>query len=144
MTVEFLVRDPASPSAVTEPAYSGRPLLSKALWRGFRRRCPRCNGASLFSGFLKVRNNCPACGLALHHHRADDLPPYLTIMIVGHVVVGAMLAGWKVWHLSDSVQYALWPTLALALSLSLLAPIKGAVVGLQWALGMHGFAQSDD
>ena len=65
-------------------------------------------------------------------------------MIVGHLVVGAMLAGWKVWHLSDAVQYALWPSLALALSLSLLAPIKGAVVGLQWALGMHGFSRSED
>lgn len=118
--------------------------LLPALWRGSRRRCPRCDGASIFSGYLAIKDACPACGLELHHHRADDLPPYLTILIVGHVVVGLMLAGWNVWHLSDAVQYALWPVSAAVLSLALLPPIKGAVVGLQWALRMHGFGQVED
>jgi uncharacterized protein (DUF983 family) len=139
MTLEF--KHPLTP--IPSAGMQNGSVL-RAMTRGFFRQCPRCNGASIFSGYLKIRDHCPACGLELHHHRADDLPPYLTITIVGHLVVGLMLAGWNVWHLSDTVQYALWPTMALALSLILLPLIKGAVVGLQWALRMHGFGQLAD
>ncbi len=143
MTIQFNAQDirPADQPPVATPP---RRSVRQAMQNGFGRHCPRCGKGALFSGFLKVGRVCPNCGLELHHHRADDLPPYLTIIIVGHVVVGAMLGGWKVWHLTDTVQYALWPALALGLSLALLAPIKGAVVGLQWALGMHGFGQTED
>ena len=34
---------------------------------------------------------------------------------------------------------ALWPALTIALCLVLLQPVKGAVVGLQYGLRMHGF-----
>lgn len=34
---------------------------------------------------------------------------------------------------------ALWLPLTLGLSLSLLQPVKGTVVAVQWFLGMHGF-----
>jgi hypothetical protein len=34
---------------------------------------------------------------------------------------------------------ALWLPLTVLLALVLLPPIKGALVGLQWALLMHGF-----
>ena len=37
------------------------------------------------------------------------------------------------------LQLAVWPALTLVLCLALLQPVKGAVVGLQYALGMHGF-----
>ena len=33
-----------------------------------------------------------------------------------------------------------WPVFTLLFALVLLQPVKGAVVGLQYALGMHGFA----
>jgi hypothetical protein len=34
---------------------------------------------------------------------------------------------------------ALWPAVVIGLGLALLQPVKGAIVGLQWVLGMHGF-----
>ena len=37
------------------------------------------------------------------------------------------------------INLTLWPGLVLALSLTLLPRIKGALVALQWALRMHGF-----
>ncbi len=55
--------------------------------RGFRGRCPRCGEGKLFRAFLKVDNNCSVCGLDFTPHRADDLPAYLVIVIVGHIVV---------------------------------------------------------
>jgi uncharacterized protein (DUF983 family) len=41
------------------------------------------------------------------------------------------------------VHLALWLPLTLGLSLSLLQPIKGTLVGLQWAFRMHGFNPAD-
>ena len=37
---------------------------------------------------------------------------------------------------------AIWLPLVLGLSLGLLQPIKGAIVALQWHMGMHGFAEA--
>jgi uncharacterized protein (DUF983 family) len=37
------------------------------------------------------------------------------------------------------LQMLVWPTLTLFLALLLLQPVKGAIIGLQWALRMHGF-----
>jgi uncharacterized protein (DUF983 family) len=34
---------------------------------------------------------------------------------------------------------AIWLPLTFGMSLALLQPIKGALVGLQWAFRMHGF-----
>jgi uncharacterized protein (DUF983 family) len=53
--------------------------------RGFAGRCPACSHGRLFGRFLKVRDECESCGTELHHHRADDLPPYLVILIVAHI-----------------------------------------------------------
>ena len=37
-----------------------------------------------------------------------------------------------------------WPVLTIALSVLLMQPVKGAVVGLQWAVRMHGFGGAPD
>lgn len=126
-----------------EPA--PRPALGSML-RGFAGHCPACGRGNLFRKFLKVADNCPSCGEELHHHQADDAPPYFTIMIVGHIVVPIML--WlELEYLPPLwVHAAIWPALTLLLSLWFLPRVKGAVVGLQWALRMHGFggnAQED-
>ncbi|MEQ9226821.1 MAG: DUF983 domain-containing protein [Parvibaculum sp.] len=110
-----------------------------AILRGFAGRCPACGTGGMFHRFLKVSPACDHCGEELHHHQADDAPPYFTIMIVGHIVVPLML-----WIELDYlpplwVHAAIWPALTLLLSLWLLPRIKGAVVGWQWALRMHGF-----
>ncbi len=95
----------------------------------------------MFRAYLKVADTCPACGEELHHHRADDFPAYVVIVIVGHIVVPLVLMVET--HLAPPywVHMALWPTSVVVLSLALLQPVKGAIVGLQWALGMHGFDQ---
>ncbi len=55
----------------------------RSLLRGARRRCPRCGTGAMLAGYLKVHEACGECGAELHHQRADDAPPYFTIMIVG-------------------------------------------------------------
>jgi uncharacterized protein (DUF983 family) len=129
-------------SSMTEPHAAASPPprdVVRALRRGFSRRCPACGAGRLFGRYLKVAERCPACGEALHHHRTDDAPPYFTIVVVGHVVVGGVLALEKALAPPTWVHLALWLPLTLFASLWLLPRIKGALVGLQWALYMHGF-----
>jgi uncharacterized protein (DUF983 family) len=110
-----------------------------AMKRGFRGRCPRCGEGKLFRAFLKVDNNCSACGLDFTPHRADDLPAYLVIVIVGHIVVPTVLMIETNYSPPVALQLMIYLPLTLILSLLLLQPVKGAVVGVQWALHMHGF-----
>src|SRR5262249_37827046 len=110
-----------------------------ALKRGFRGRCPRCGEGKLFRAFLKVDNRCSVCGLDLTPHRADDLPAYLVIVIVGHIVVPTALMIETDYSPPVWLQLALYWPLTELMSLALLQPVKGVVVGLQWALRMHGF-----
>ncbi|WP_062233445.1 DUF983 domain-containing protein [Aureimonas sp. N4] len=111
----------------------------QAMARGFLMRCPRCGRGPLFHGFLKSVDKCEACDEVFHHHRADDLPPYLTIFIVGHLVVALFMGVEKVSDLPLWAHLAIWIPVTIALSLVLLRPLKGATIGLQWAMRMHGF-----
>lgn len=113
--------------------------MAKALQRGTLSRCPSCGEGPLFRKFLKVNDACPACEEALHHHRADDLPAYIVMVIVGHVVISFLMIVEAAFAPAFWIHAALWFPLATGMSLGLLQPVKGLVVALQWKLGMHGF-----
>jgi uncharacterized protein (DUF983 family) len=118
--------------------------LADAVKNGLRSRCPRCGEGHLFRAFVKPVDRCEVCGEDLSHQRADDMPAYLDIVVVGHIVVGAFVAvesitTWPIW-----AHMALWTPLTLALAILFLQPIKGAVIAMQWALYMHGFGGEAD
>ena len=133
-TIEFQLprREPA-PTVV-----SG----SDAALRGLRGRCPACGNGRMFGKFLKVNDACPECGEELHHHRADDFPAYLVIVIVGHILVPMVLAVETEFAPAYWVHALLWGPAVLGMTLGLLQPVKGAIVAMQWFLGMHGFEES--
>jgi uncharacterized protein (DUF983 family) len=110
-----------------------------AMKRGFRSRCPRCGEGKLFRAFLKVDDHCSVCELDFTPHRADDLPAYLVIVIVGHIVVPLALMIETNYSPPVALQLAIYLPVTFIASLALLQPVKGAVVGMQWALRMHGF-----
>jgi uncharacterized protein (DUF983 family) len=99
-------------------------------------RCPACGQTRLFRGYLKVEPVCANCGAPLGLARADDAPPYFTIVIVGHVIVAGMWSLERAYEPPLWVHAVIWLPLTLALSLLLLRPIKGATVGLMLRLGM--------
>ena len=115
----------------------------QALKRGFRGRCPNCGEGKLFRAFLKVDNACSACGQDFTPHRADDLPAYLVIVIVGHIVVPMALMIETNYSPPVALQLAVYLPFTFLASLALLQPVKGAVVGIQWALRMHGFDEEN-
>jgi len=116
----------------------------QAMGRGLTCACPACGTGRIFGKFLKVNTACDVCGTELHHHRADDAPPYFTMFIVGHIIIGGVLAVERAFHPEAWVHMALWLPLTVILSLVLLPVVKGALIGLQWALRMHGFGSGSD
>ena len=126
-----------------ETAFGEKRDVWASIKRGFRGRCPRCGEGKLFRAFLKVDNNCSVCGLDFTPHRADDLPAYLVIIIVGHLVVPMALMIETNYSPPVALQLAIYLPLTLVASLVLLQPVKGTVVGLQWALRMHGFDENN-
>jgi len=109
---------------------------SKSIWtgikRGLRLRCPNCGQGRLFAGYLKIRSACEICGVDNRIYPSDDFPPYLTILVAGHVVVP--LFAWSdryeppLW-----LQAVIWLPITLIMCLALLPVMKGATVGLCWA-----------
>ena len=114
-------------------------LVKPALLRGWRRKCPNCGSGPLLSGYLKVRDICPTCEQELHHHRADDGPAYLTILIVGHLMAPVIHVMYTQLRPNPLIMASVLSVGCVALSLYLLPRLKGAIVGYQWAKRMHGF-----
>lgn len=102
------------------------------LKRSLRGRCPSCGEGRLFSSYLKPVKTCSVCQEAYGHIRADDGPAWLTILIVGHILVPLILefeknSTWPLW-----VPMVLWPSLALILALLILPLAKGFFITILW------------
>lgn len=110
-----------------------------ALWKGWWGRCPKCGEGKLLHSYLKVNDSCSECGEAFHHHRADDGPAYLTILVVGHLM--APLMHYMAFEMRPSpwTMAIVFSVGCIAASLLLLPRLKGVVVAYQWARRMHGF-----
>jgi len=119
-----------------------RPSFLVAVGRGIRGRCPNCGEGRLFRAYLKQVDACAVCGEPWGHIRADDAPPWLTILIVGHIVVPAAMAVESEGLLPFWASMTLWPLLALALSLLILPRAKGAFIATIWQIRAPGSEQS--
>jgi uncharacterized protein (DUF983 family) len=115
--------------------------LWPALRRGFRRKCPNCGSGPMMKSYLKVRDTCTVCRENLSHHRADDGPAYLTILIVGHLMAPSLLFVFTRYRPEPLVLFTIFAIGCVSLSLYLLPRLKGAVVAFQWARQMHGFGE---
>ena len=111
--------------------------------RGLKQRCPNCGEGHLFKAYLKVADTCPECGEELYHHRADDGPAYLTILLVGHILGFVIHIMWVNWRPEPMTMATVLSIGAVALSLFLLPRMKGMVVAIQWARRMHGFGRPE-
>jgi uncharacterized protein (DUF983 family) len=119
--------------------WSQRASVSTAMLRGLRGKCPNCGKGPLFYRYLKVEPVCQTCGHDLDRYPADDGPAYFTVLIVGHLVIvpflilGAPLI-WKapLWLLIPGAL-----TAVSVITLTALPIIKGAVVGLLYALDIN-------
>jgi uncharacterized protein (DUF983 family) len=124
---------PAEPGA--QNAWPHPPMLT-AIGRGLLGRCPACGKSHLFNGFLRVVSECRNCGAPLGLARADDAPPYFTILVTGHVVVPLMFYVDRMGEPPLWLMSAIFIPLTLVMAVGLLRPIKGGTVGLMLNLNM--------
>ena len=118
---------------------SEHPTVWTELRRGLKGRCPNCGTGAIFRAFLKVNDRCPSCSEELFHHRADDFPAYLVIVIVGHLIVASVLVVETSFAPPLWLHAAIWIPLTTILAVALIQPVKGAVVAMQWRMGLDGF-----
>lgn len=116
--------------------------LGRSIARGMRCRCPACGSGQLFKSWLKPVDECRVCGEDISHQRSDDLPPYISIMILGHVAVGGFMMTDMVLNIPMWAHFAIWVPITILVALLTIQPIKGGVIGLQWAFKMHGFSNT--
>jgi len=95
----------------------------------------------MFKGYLKVRDTCPSCEENLSHHRADDGPAYLTILVVGHLMAPLILVVYENFRPEPLTLATIFTVGCVGASLYLLPRLKGIVVSYQWAKRMHGFGK---
>lgn len=112
------------------------PPLATAIGRGLRGLCPACGKGKIFNGFLKVVPECDVCHAPLGLARADDAPPYFTILAVGHIVIPLLYIVDRATLLPVWTMSAIFLPLTLALTIGLIRPIKGGTVGLMLNLNM--------
>lgn len=130
---------PQTPADLTQEMPE-RPV-GQSVWRGWRGKCPRCGSGPILKGYLKVNHDCAACKEELHHHRADDGPAYLTILIVGHLMAPLLHVVFVTWRPEPLTLFTIFAVGCTGLSLYLLPRLKGALIGFQWAKGLGGFGQ---
>lgn len=107
--------------------------IVEAMLRGARNRCPACGEGHLFQGYLQKVDHCAACGEDYRAIRPADGPAFFVLCIACLLLIPAQLY--------VSIQYRAYLIAGLvvlvvgmiAISALLLRPVKGAVIGLQWA-----------
>jgi uncharacterized protein (DUF983 family) len=113
-----------------------RPLFP-SIFRGIKGRCPACGEGQMFWRYLKVSDNCPKCGLDLARYPADDGPSYVTILLIGHLIIGPLLFFPVIWRLPVAWSVPVAVISLAVIALLLLSRVKGGWIGLMYSLGVR-------
>ncbi len=132
------------PAYPAPPTGSNSPLVPRqSLWlaiaRGVAGRCPRCGQGRLFRAFLKPVDHCGPCDQDWTLQRADDFPAYASLFITGHLVAPLAVHLARDASISSAMAAAIILPITATLAAGLLQPCKGAIIAVQWRMGMHGF-----
>jgi len=122
-----------------------RSALPQTAWqaavRGLRGRCPSCSESRMFTRLLKPFAHCPKCGQDWTAQQADDFPAYVAIIVTGHIMAPIII------FMVNETEFSMWTNLAIMICLALiligalLQPAKGAIIALQWWMGLNGFVK---
>ncbi|WP_293906637.1 DUF983 domain-containing protein [Phenylobacterium sp.] len=108
--------------------------LFRSIGRGLAHRCPNCGQGRLYGRYLKVEPHCANCNHELADYPADDGPAYLTILLIGHLIIAPLLFFPIIWRSPPQISLPIMLTTLLVVALSALPRIKGGWIGLMYAL----------
>jgi uncharacterized protein (DUF983 family) len=106
--------------------------IRQAAKRGVLGRCPCCGKGQLFARYLKQVDNCASCGEAFAGLRTDDVAPWATIIVVGHVFLPLAFLVDLTHVMPLWAELTLWSGVFATLSMALLPRAKGMMLGVLW------------
>src|SRR3569833_1066901 len=106
--------------------------MKEAARRGILGRCPCCGKGQLFARYLKQFDKCAACGESYAGLRTDDVAPWATIIVVGHVFLPLAFIVDLTHIMPLWAELTLWSGVFVALSMALLPRAKGMMLGVLW------------
>ncbi|MFC0280318.1 DUF983 domain-containing protein [Falsigemmobacter intermedius] len=105
----------------------------EAMLRGARSRCPNCGEGALFRGYLSKVDQCAVCGEDYTHIRPADGPTFFVLCITCLMLIPAQFVTFRAAGDHIVTGLVILAMIMTAVTLVLLRPVKGAVIGLQWA-----------
>lgn len=100
---------------------------------GLARKCPRCGQGALFDGYLRLGDQCVACGLDYAKADPGDGPAVFVIFLVGFVGVAAAFIMRFMFYASVGVSFFVSAALSTGLILVLLPRLKATLIAIQYA-----------
>ncbi len=132
----------------TPPADPNAAAVRSPLWTGIRCRCPRCGEGPLLRGYLKIRDECPNCGLSYAFADPADGPAFFAMSAVGIVGMMLFMAFEFTVHPPIWVHMVFTFPLIAGMCMGVLRPFKGWLVAEQYvhkaappeweSIGKHG------
>jgi uncharacterized protein (DUF983 family) len=107
-------------------------------------KCPRCGKGSLFSGLLDVRDTCSHCDLNLTNHDTGDGATVFVILILGAITVVLALLLETAMEPPIWVHLVIWIPVICILSVAMLRPFKGILIGMHYKNLRHKYDHSND
>ena len=109
-------------------AKSSTPLVRAAV----QARCPRCENAPLFDGWVRFAPRCRACGLDFDKFNVGDGPAAFLILIIGALITALALMLQLGAHPPFWVHIILWVPITTALVILCLRASKAALLILEY------------
>lgn len=94
--------------------------------------CPRCGARTLFAGFARFADECPACGLDFTSFNVADGPAAFLTLILGAIVVALAIALELTVHPPLWVHMLIWIPFTAAGVVASLRLAKGALMALEY------------
>ena len=107
-----------------------------AIARAAAGKCPACGRGKIFRSYLYQMQSCRYCREHFGKIHADDGPAWLTIIIVGLLVVSSASYAETAFRWPVLVSIAVWPLTALTLAV---LPRAKAVFAAIWVMNAPGF-----
>ncbi len=120
------------PEAIKTARPDKRPNRRTAFGRALRLRCPNCGRGNILHSYLKPVAACENCGEPYGHIRSDDAASWLTILVVGHILVPIMVAVESADRFPQGFSMAFWPIAAAVLTAFVLPRAKALIMSIIW------------
>jgi uncharacterized protein (DUF983 family) len=124
------------PLAQAEKPEWNMPDWPTTIWRGICGRCPHCGKAPIFDGYLKVHKLCLNCAAPLGDMPADDVPPYVAMVVVLQVLAIFVVLFFKGYFRPGLIMSGFLLVILTLICMVALRLAKGAIIGIMLKLGL--------